>query len=242
MYYTAKETADFAKKFKVRNPDQYDVDILLCPPAVNIPVLVDILKDTRVHVGAQNLHQEVKGAYTGETAAEMITGAGANYVLIGHSERRQYFHETNELVRAKTIRALDASLTPVVCIGETLDERESGKMKDVILTQLGGAFKDFTEEMFTKVVIAYEPVWAIGTGRTASPDQAQEVHRLIRLTIQSQFGEKAADKTRILYGGSVKVENARDLLSQEDIDGALIGGASLKVEDFTAIIEIAHNL
>ncbi len=242
MFHTPKEAGEYGRKLAHKNPDQYDVDVLLCPPAVSLPALREALKQTKVGIGGQNMHQEPKGAFTGEMSAEMYKEAGASYILVGHSERRQYFGETDALVRAKTIRALEAGLTPVVCIGETLEERESKRTAEVILSQLDGAFKHFTKADMGKLVIAYEPVWAIGTGKTATPDQAQEVHQLIRHTIEREFDAALADGMRILYGGSVKVENARDLLSQPDIDGALIGGASLKVDDFNKIIETAHQL
>jgi triosephosphate isomerase (TIM) len=242
MFHTPKEAADFGRKLAIKNPDQYDVDILLCPPAISLPALAEALRNTKVSIGGQNMHQEPKGAFTGEICAEMYKDAGASFVLIGHSERRQYFGETDELVRSKTVLALQTGLTPVVCIGETLEERESGRTSDVILSQLDGAFKNFSKDDISRLVIAYEPVWAIGTGKTASPEQAQEVHQLIRKSIEKEFDTQIAEGIRILYGGSVKPDNARDLLSQPDIDGALIGGASLKAEVFHQIIETAHQL
>ncbi|HDR04397.1 MAG TPA: triose-phosphate isomerase [Candidatus Marinimicrobia bacterium] len=242
MFHTPKEAAEYGRKLAHKNPDQYDIDVLLCPPALSLPALRETLRHTKVAVGGQNIHQEPKGAFTGEMSAEMYKDAGASYVLVGHSERRQYFGETDELVRSKTIRALEAGLTPLVCIGETLDERKNNQTSNVILTQLNGAFKHFSKSDMSKIVIAYEPVWAIGTGKTATPEQAQELHLLIRRTIELEFDAALANDMRILYGGSVKVENARDLLSRPDIDGALIGGASLKVDDFHKIIEIAHQL
>jgi triosephosphate isomerase (TIM) len=242
MFHTPKEAADFGRKLAIKNPDQYDVDILLCPPAISLPALAEALRNTKVSIGGQNMHQEPKGAFTGEICAEMYKDAGASFVLIGHSERRQYFGETDELVRSKTVLALQTELTPVVCIGETLEERECGRTSDVILSQLDGAFKNFSKDDMSRLVIAYEPVWAIGTGKTASPEQAQEVHQLIRKSIEKEFDTQIAEGIRILYGGSVKPDNARDLLSQPDIDGALIGGASLKAEVFHQIIETAHQL
>ncbi len=242
MNNDGKAALDYARSFKIKGLSRYNADILLCPPYTALGILSEILRDTPVHIGGQNLHQEVKGAFTGEISAEMLKSAGCDYVLVGHSERRQYFGETDAGVNAKTRRALEAGLVPVVCIGETLEERQAEITQSIIDRQLTDGLLNFSEEDMKKVVIAYEPVWAIGTGLTATPDQAQDVHAFIRKRVAALISQSVAEDLRILYGGSAKVENARDLLSQPDIDGLLIGGASLKVDDFTEIIEIAHNL
>ena len=242
MNNDSKATLQYAKSFKIKGLERYDVDILLCPPFISIPVLHDILRDTPVHIGGQNLHQEIKGAFTGEISADMLVSAGCSHVLIGHSERRQYFGESDASVNTKTQRALQAGLLPVVCIGETLEERQANITFEIIERQLSRGLENITADQLKKIVIAYEPVWAIGTGMTATPDQAQDVHAFIRSKIRALHGEQAADSIRILYGGSANIGNARDLLSREDIDGLLIGGASLKVDEFTDIIETAHHL
>jgi len=242
MNNDAKATMQYAKSFKIKGLERYDVDILLCPPFLSIPVLKDILRDSPVQIGAQNMHQEPKGAYTGEISADMILSAGCSYVLIGHSERRQYFGESDSSVNLKTHRALQAGLKALVCIGESLGERQADITFNIIETQLTDGLANISTEQLKDLVIAYEPVWAIGTGMTATPDQAQEVHAFIRSKIRTMHGDAAADKIRILYGGSANIGNANELLRQDDIDGLLIGGASLKVDEFTDIIETAHNL
>jgi triosephosphate isomerase len=204
--------------------------------------MVSLLKGSPVHVGGQNLHQQDKGAFTGEISAAMLREAGCSHVLIGHSERRQYFHEDDAGVNAKTRKALENGLTPVICIGETREEREKGVTNAVIKTQLSGALAGFAVGEIRKMLIAYEPVWAIGTGLTATPEQAQEVHRYIRKLLSEIAGAETAQLLRILYGGSAKPDNAAELLSEADIDGLLIGGASLKAEDFFRIIEIADTI
>lgn len=185
------------------------------------------------------MHFEASGAYTGEISAEMLRHLYCNFVILGHSERRQYFDETDAIVNKKTLVALEANLKPIVCIGETLEEREAGKVSEVIETQTKGALDGVTTEQLENVVIAYEPVWAIGTGKTATPEMAEEVHAEIRALLAGLFGEEAADKVRILYGGSMKPGNASELLAQKNIDGGLIGGAALKASDFCSIIEAA---
>lgn len=216
------------------------VDVLLCPAYTLIHTVRTALGDSDVAVGAQNLYWEPKGAFTGEVSAEMIVSAGCTYVIIGHSERRQYFGETDASVRRKTAAALEAGLTPIVCVGETLEEREEGRTEAVINRQLSGGLERFKPEEAAKLVIAYEPVWAIGTGRTATPETAQEVHGQIRAWLEQEFGKEVAEGTRILYGGSVKGKNASELFAEEDIDGGLVGGASLDAEDFSKIIEAAR--
>ena len=212
-------------------------EVIFSPPMPFLAMVAEGVGDTPgVHVAAQNLHQAESGAYTGETAASMLTAIGVSHVLIGHSERREYFHEDNALLAAKIDRALAHGLTPIYCIGETLQQREAGQMLDVIRTQVSEGAFHLDAAAFGKLVIAYEPVWAIGTGVTASPEQAQEVHQFIRSLITEKYGDAVANDTSILYGGSVKPDNAAELFAKPDIDGGLVGGASLKAADFVAII------
>lgn len=213
-----------------------EVDVIVAPPITALHSVAEILKDSYIGVAAQNMHWEDSGAYTGEVSGQFIKEAGADYVIIGHSERRQYFGETDEAVNKKTKAAFKHQLIPIVCIGETLEERESGQIEGVINRQVTDGLSGLTGQETSDLIIAYEPVWAIGTGKTATPDQAEEVHALIRGLISKEFGEETADAVRILYGGSVKPENSRELMNMKNIDGALVGGASLKAEDFIGII------
>ncbi len=211
---------------------------VVCSPFVHLYSLAQLAKgSTKVSVGAQNVHQAEAGAFTGEISAKMIKSVGAEYVIIGHSERRQYFGETNEQLAAKTGISLKYSLKPIFCIGETLEERESEQYFDVIKTQLKEGVFHLSNEQFAQIIIAYEPVWAIGTGKTASAEQAQEIHAFIRNEIADNYTQEIANDTSILYGGSCNPKNAAELFSQADIDGGLIGGASLKSRDFVDIIK-----
>ena len=237
MYKTTLEAINFVNALKRQLYTIEDVDIVVCPPFTAIGEVGEILIESNIGLGAQNLYFEDEGAFTGEVSAPMIKGAGAQYVIIGHSERRQYFGETNTSVNKKIKAALKHGLIPIVCIGENLQERESNRTFEVIKTQCEGSLAGFTPEEFSKIIIAYEPVWAIGTGKTATPQQAQEVHKFIRELLSRIYGDEIALKTRIQYGGSVKPENASELMSQEDIDGALVGGASLKEDSFVKIIK-----
>ena len=212
------------------------VEVVVCPPAIDLPAVASALAGTQVGYGAQNMHHEPKGVFTGETAAPMLLDLGAKYVILGHSERRTYFGEKDADVNAKTKAALAAGLTPIVCVGETLEQRDAGKTGDVVAGQVRDSLAGIGADL-VKVVIAYEPVWAIGTGRTATPAQAQEVHALIRKTLAEMAGAQVADDVRIQYGGSMKPENAAELMAQPDIDGGLIGGASLKADSFLAIVK-----
>jgi len=214
-------------------------DVVCCTPAIDIPAAVAAAKGTHVGIGAENCHWEAKGAFTGEISTGMLLDAGAQYVIIGHSERRQYFGETDETVNKRARAAIAAGLVAIVCVGETLEEREAGKLVEVIERQMNVGLKDMTAADCAKLVIAYEPVWAIGTGKTATPDQAQEVHALIRATLAKLVGAETAETVRIQYGGSMKPENAAELLAKKDIDGGLIGGAALKADSFAAIIAAA---
>ncbi|HLF18586.1 MAG TPA: triose-phosphate isomerase [Candidatus Omnitrophota bacterium] len=217
--------------------DITDVDIVVCPVFTVLRDVYDVLLESNIGLGAQDLYWEDSGAFTGAISAPLVKDTGAQYVIIGHSERRQYFGETNATVNKKLRAALNHGLTPIVCIGEVLHEREAGKTKDVIKQQFQGCFDGYKPEEMQKVIIAYEPVWAIGTGKTATPQQAQEVHQYIRQLLAKSFDESVAEEVRIQYGGSVKPDNIGELIAQADIDGALVGGASLKADSFAAIVK-----
>ncbi|MES2455834.1 MAG: triose-phosphate isomerase [Bacteroidota bacterium] len=220
----------------VRDEKKGEQIAIICAPSIHLNSLAK-LGGSVVSIGAQNSHQKESGAYTGEISAKMIKSVGAEYVIIGHSERRQYFAESNELLAEKTVIVLQNGLTPIFCIGETLDERNNGSYFEVLKSQLIEGVFGLSEEDFKKIVIAYEPVWAIGTGLTATSEQAQEVHAFIRKEIAGKYNEAIADDTTILYGGSCNPKNAAELFAQPDIDGGLIGGASLKSRDFVDIVK-----
>ena len=215
--------------------DNQDVDIIFCVPYIDIPVAIDLLKGSNVSVGAQNMHFEDKGAFTGEISAKMLFESGVEYVIIGHSERRQYFAETDETVNKKILQAFDNELIPIVCCGETLEQREAGITLEWIKGQITKAFANVSADRAKETIIAYEPIWAIGTGKVATKEQAEEVCGYIRETICSLYGKEVSDVIRILYGGSVTGDSAADLFAMEDIDGVLVGGASLK-PDFGRIV------
>lgn len=215
------------------------VEVAVCPPNVYLAEIAAALKGSRIGLGAQNMYHEKEGAFTGEVSGSMLRDIGCSHVILGHSERRQFFGETDASVNRKTLAALGVGLTPIVCVGETLDEREAGKTEQVIDTQCRGSLTGLSPEQASKLVIAYEPVWAIGTGKTATPAQAEQVHAHIRQLLTELFGSATADGLRIQYGGSVKADNAAELLSQPNIDGALVGGASLKADGFAQIIKAA---
>tara|TARA_R110002096_G_scaffold324349_4_gene518425 strand:- start:18249 stop:19016 length:768 start_codon:yes stop_codon:yes gene_type:complete len=237
------EAAELLEGLKNRKSEvSEDVDVLVCPPFVSLSMAVNYLHDTDIQVGAQNFHYEDNGAYTGEISATMLEESGCNYVLIGHSERREYFGETDELVNKKAHKALAHSLVPVICVGETLEERKSGVHFDLVSDQIKIALRGISSTEALDVVVAYEPIWAIGTGETASPEQAQEMHAYIRAIIAGIYDEETASAIRILYGGSMKPGNAEELLGQTDVDGGLIGGASLSAEAFSEIITTAEKL
>ena len=211
-----------------------ECDVVVCVPAIDIPAVGEALKGTKIALGAQNVHFAEKGAYTGEISASMLKEYGVEYVIIGHSERRQYFGETDETVNKRTLAALAAGLTPIVCIGESLEERETGKTESVLAKQIEEGFKGI--EDIKKIVVAYEPIWAIGTGRTATAEQANETIGFIRRKIGEMFCPKCAENVRIQYGGSMNAGNCKELMAMPEIDGGLIGGASLKAPDFAAIV------
>jgi triosephosphate isomerase len=237
MYKTPDQTRDFFRNFLPLISDHTRDEIAVCPPFVCVPAAVDAAKGSNIAIGGQNLHWEKEGAYTGEISAGMLLATGCTHIIIGHSERRQYFGETDDTVNLKLKIALEAGLTPIVCVGEVLEEREAGLTEDVLRRQCLRAFHAISGRKAGKLVVAYEPVWAIGTGKTATPQLAAEAHVLIRGEAAKAFGDKLADSLRILYGGSVKPENAKALMSEEEIDGALVGGASLNANSFAAIIK-----
>ncbi len=216
-----------------------ETGVIICPPFTSLESAGTLLKNSTVKLGAQNMCSEDSGAFTGEISAGMLKSVGCEYVILGHSERRTIFNEPDELINKKVKKALDSGLYPIFCIGETLEERESGTTKDVVEKQIRGGLKGVTEAELANIIVAYEPVWAIGTGKTATPGQAQEVHAFIRSLITELYSAETADNLTIQYGGSVKPANAKELLSQPDIDGALVGGACLKADSFTDIIKSA---
>jgi triosephosphate isomerase (TIM) len=237
MYKTPEQTrvffSDFLPLVKGHNRDE----IVVCPPSLNVPQALQSAAGSNVTIGVQNMFWEKEGAYTGEISAPMIVGVGCTHVIIGHSERRQYFGETDDTVNKKLKAALDAGLTPIVCVGEVLEEREAGITDDVLRRQCTIGFRGISGERAAKLVIAYEPVWAIGTGKTATPQIAAEAHLTIRSEASKAFGKEFANNMRILYGGSVKPDNAKALMSETEIDGALVGGASLDPKSFAAIVK-----
>jgi triosephosphate isomerase len=216
-----------------------EAEVVVCPAYVCLAPVQAVVQNSQVALGAQDVHWEPKGAYTGKVSTAMLKSAGVKYVIIGHSEQRQYFAETNETVNRKSKAALDAGLLPIICVGETIEEREAGKTESVVEAHVTGAYSGLTKEQALRTVIAYEPVWAIGTGKTATPEMAQEVHAFIRQLLAELYDADTAEQIRIQYGGSMKPSNAKELLAQKDIDGGLIGGASLKPEDFNGIVQPA---
>jgi triosephosphate isomerase len=237
MYKTPQQAEAFVGGFLPLVHGHTRDEIVLCPPFVSIPGIAELLRDTNVGLGGQNMYWEKEGAYTGEISAPMLLAVGCTHVILGHSERRQYFGETDETVNRKLKAALAAGLTAIVCIGEVLQEREAGITNDVLRRQCENALREISGEQVAKFTIAYEPVWAIGTGKTATPEIAVDAHRVIRKQAAQALGDEAAQKLRILYGGSIKPENAKALMSQEEIDGGLVGGASLDPKSFAAIVK-----
>ena len=242
MYKDVNQAVELANEIKRAAFDVENVDIVICPPFTNLSDVGEMLVESNVGLGAQNCYWETEGAFTGEISVPMIKSVGCGYVIIGHSERRKYFGETDETVNKKVKAAIDGGLSPIMCVGETLEEREAGKTLDVVKAQVTGGLKGFEEEYLDPLIIAYEPVWAIGTGKTATPDQAQEVHAMIRGLLEEMYSASLSGSRCILYGGSVKPENIEELMKEEDIDGGLIGGASLKSESFVDIIKTTSQL
>jgi triosephosphate isomerase len=236
MYKTAAETTAFFQKFVPMVAAASHAEIVICAPFVNLHAAVEGARSSAIEIGAQDVFWLTEGAFTGEVSAPMLAAVGCRWVIIGHSERRQYFGETNESVFKKTVAALDAGLKPIVCVGERLEERESGATKAVCTAQFDEGIAGLAPEQFARIVIAYEPVWAIGTGKTATPEIAADAHRVLRGRARAKFGAEAAAKCRILYGGSVKPDNIQGLMAQPEIDGALVGGASLDPASFASIV------
>jgi triosephosphate isomerase (TIM) len=237
MYKTPDQTHDFFREFLPLIGAHDRDEVVVCPPFLDIPAAIEAAQGSRVATGAQDLHWEREGAYTGEICAAMLLAVGVTHVIIGHSERRQYFGETDDVVNLKLKTALETGLVPIVCVGEVLEEREAGLTEDVLRRQCLRAFHAISGRKAGKLVVAYEPVWAIGTGKTATPQMAADAHALIRAEAAKAFGEEFAEHLRILYGGSVKPENAKALMAESEIDGALVGGASLDPKSFAAIVK-----
>jgi triosephosphate isomerase len=236
MNTTVDEAVALAQGVVEKAGSQTDVDVAVCPPYTNLSAVAGVVAGSQVKLGAQDVHWEEKGAYTGKISCVMLTAVGASYVIIGHSEQRQYFCETDEKVNKKIMASLAAGLLPIVCVGETLDERKGGRMETVVETQVRGAFAGVSAEKARICTIAYEPVWAIGTGENATPQQANDAHAFIRKILADIYDDATAQTIRIQYGGSMKPSNAAELLAQPEVDGGLIGGAALKAEDFAGII------
>lgn len=241
LYKTIREAIDFATLLK-REPLPPECDVVVCAPFTALSELAEILRDSPIKLGAQDVYWENQGAFTGEVSAPLLVDAGCEYVIIGHSERRQFFGETDETVNRKVRASLEAGLTPIVCCGELLAEREGARTEAVLKTQIEGGFKGFDAAEVRRCVIAYEPVWAIGTGKVATPAQAEEAQAYIRRLIERDFGADTAAVVPILYGGSVKPENAGEILKQPNVDGALVGGASLEARSFAAIIRSSNSV
>ena len=241
MNKTASDTKKFAEELKPILPRAKWCEVVVCVPFVNIPAALKAFKDMRVAVGAENLYYEPSGAYTGEVTVEMLKDVGAKYVIIGHSERRQYYNETDFTVNKKVHAALEAGLHPIICVGESLEQRETGITNEWIALQVKSALFGVPADKLRRCIIAYEPIWAIGTGKTATAEQAGEVCSNIRATIRSLYGARVARSVTIQYGGSMNAKNAAELLAQPDIDGGLIGGAALKPDQFVEIINAANQ-
>lgn len=239
MYKTASETTAFFEQFIPLLDGNQPCEVVVCPTALSIPAAVAATSGTSIRIGGQNAYWPKEGPFTGEISAEMLRAAGATWLIVGHSERRECFHETDAGVLKKTQAALEAGLSPIVCIGEKPDEHKAGKTNDVVVRQFAAGIAGLTEEQFAKIAIAYEPIWAIGTGKVATPQIASAAHKLIRSEAEKRFGEEAAQKLRIMYGGSVKPDNVEGLMREPEIDGVLVGGASLDPVSFAAIVKAA---
>ena len=236
MYKTPAETTAFFEKFRPLAGNPPHCEVVICPPFTNLAAAVAAAKGSAIHIGAQNIGWAKEGAFTGEVSGAMIQATGATHVIVGHSERRQYFGETDETVLKRAQAGLEIGLSPIVCVGERLDEREGGRTEAVLTAQFQAGIAGLTEQQFARIVIAYEPVWAIGTGKTATPEMAADAHRVIRGLVRAKFGKPAGETIRILYGGSVKPDNVKSLMAQPEIDGVLVGGASLDPAGFASIV------
>lgn len=238
MNKTLQEGVEFAKELNtVLSNDKPLCDVVICTPFIHLASVTSAVDASVMAVGAENCADKASGAYTGEVSAQMVASTGAKYVILGHSERRAYYGETGAILKEKVLLALANGLTPIFCIGEVLEEREANKQNEVVKTQLAESLFDLSPEDFSKIVLAYEPVWAIGTGKTATSQQAQEMHAYIRSVLAEKFGKEIADNTSILYGGSCNPSNAKELFSNPDVDGGLIGGAALKIADFKGVMD-----
>ncbi|MEI7542470.1 MAG: triose-phosphate isomerase [bacterium] len=239
MYKDINEAVELATSLKnvLKDAAMDKVEIAICPPYIDLQAVSAVVKGSNIALGAQNMYPAQEGAFTGEISPLMLRSVGCHYVILGHSERRQFFHETNEIINTKVKMALEYGLFPILCVGEKLEEREKGITNDIVKNHIVGGLAGIPKEKMINIVIAYEPVWAIGTGKTATPDQAQAVHKFIRETITSLYDEATAQSVRIQYGGSVKPDNAKTLMNMPDIDGALVGGAALKADSFEAIVK-----
>ena len=242
MHFGPKEAAAFAESLRINVLDTHGVSVILCPPFLALKSVFDVVNGSELKVGAQNMHWEEAGAFTGEITGAMIQETGAEYVILGHSERRHVFGESDEWINKKVHRSLKTGLIPILCVGEKIEEREAKETEKVIAKQLREGLKDLTKAEMDTVIVAYEPVWAIGTGLTASPEQAVAVHEFIRSALKTLFDSEVAESTWILYGGSVKPDNTKGLLSNKDIDGALVGGASMNLDSFKGIIDEAGTI
>jgi len=236
MYKTPAETTAFFEKFRPLVEKSEHCEIVICPPFTNLSAAAAVAKGSPIRIGGQNIAWAKEGAFTGEISGSMLIAAGATHAIVGHSERRQYFGETDASVLKRAQAALEYGLTPIVCVGERLEEREAGRTAEVLKKQFADGIAGLTEQQFAKIVIAYEPVWAIGTGKTATPEIAADAHRVIRGEVAAKFGKDAAAQVRILYGGSVKADNVKALMAQPEIDGTLVGGASLDAVSFASIV------
>ncbi|AYC30102.1 triose-phosphate isomerase [Paenisporosarcina cavernae] len=241
MFKTKDEAVQFVEALKAITPSSDKVDTVICASPILLDAVTETAKNSDIHIGAQNMHFEKEGAFTGETSPVLLQDFGVKYVILGHSERREYFYESDEFIAKKVQAAFDHQLTPIVCVGETLDEKEAGETTQKVEGQVQAALKPLTEDQVKQTIIAYEPIWAIGTGKTATAADANEVCGAIRAKIASLYSTEVADAIRIQYGGSVKPDNMEELMSQEHIDGALVGGASLQAESFGKLLEAAAN-
>jgi triosephosphate isomerase (TIM) len=241
MHKTASEAKTFTEEVKGLVPDTDKVDSVICAPALFLENLVEQTKESKVAIGAQNMHFEESGAFTGEVSPVALADIGVEYVIIGHSERREMFNETDDSVNKKTLAAFKHNLTPIVCVGETLEQRENNETKDLVGAQVKQALTGLTEDQVKQTVIAYEPIWAIGTGKSSTAEDANEVCAHIRQVVASEFSKSAADSVRVQYGGSVKPNNIKEYMAQSDIDGALVGGASLEPQSFLQLLEAGSH-
>ncbi len=241
MFKTISEAINLVNIIKAGTHKITDCEIVICPPFIALAAISEAIRDTKIELGAQNMYSETEGAFTGEISPPMLKDVGCRYVILGHSERRQHFKETDEVINKKVISALKYTLVPILCLGETLEEREARRAFEVVKRQFDQSLKNLKAEEIERVVIAYEPVWAIGTGRTATPEQAEQMHSYIRRLLKEQYGEAVGERVKILYGGSVKPDNIAHLMAKPNLDGALVGGASIKAESFIQIVTNAQH-